>query len=163
MGYWVNMPQMTTRNIQTIVLIDDEVKLTKAWGQVLTQKGFNVREFQNGKRALECLARERADLVITDIYMDEMDGMEVLKALKESYPKIKTIVMSGGSQVVDLDCLTVAKMIGADRALSKPVELKALLNTISELDAELGEVRPRQGPLKSMATLKNPPDPQHRG
>jgi len=154
---------MTTRNIQTIVLIDDEVKLTKAWGQVLTQKGYSVREFQNGKRALEYVARERVDLVITDIYMDDMDGMEILKALKDSYPAVKSIVMSGGSQVVDLDCLTVAKMIGADRALSKPLELKSLLKTIGELDAELAEAQPRRGPLKSISTLKNPPDSDRAG
>jgi len=158
MGNWVNMMPMTNRNIRTIVLIDDEVKLTKAFEQLLVKNGFIVQAFQDGRRALEYIARERVELVITDIYMDNMDGMEVVRALKETFPAVKIIIMSGGSQVVDLDCLTVAKMIGADRALAKPVQIDALLNTISELDAELAVAQPPRSGLKSIAGLKNTPE-----
>jgi CheY-like chemotaxis protein len=85
-----------------------------------------------------------------------MDGMEIVRALKESFPAIKIIVMSGGSQVVDLDCLTVTKMIGADRALEKPVKIEALLETIKELDDEIAANQPQKGGLKSVADIKKP-------
>ncbi|MDR3456428.1 MAG: response regulator [Verrucomicrobiae bacterium] len=137
MAKWVNLMQTKTQNIRTIVVIDDDVWLAKALSQVLGQNHFIVHVFQSGWRALECLALERVDLVITDIYMDHMDGIEIVRKVKASFSKVKIIVMSGGSQVVDLDCLAVAKMIGADRALEKPVQIDGLLQAIRELDAEL--------------------------
>jgi two-component system response regulator GlrR len=152
------MIKMKTQNIRTIVVIDDEVKLTKVLGQLLAKNDFTVHTFEDGRRAMEFLARERADLVITDLYMDHMDGMEIVKTVKNSYPAIKIIVMSGGSQVVDMDCLTVAKMIGADRSLDKPVKLEVLLSTIRELDAELPPERPRPGGLKSISEINKDKD-----
>ena len=158
MGNRDNVMQKTTSNIRTIVLIDDDVWLAKAMEQVLGQNHFIVHVFDNGRRALEFMARERVELVITDIYMDHMDGIEIVRAAKESFPAIKIIAMSGGSAVVDLDCLTVAKMIGADRALTKPIKMPALLKVIGELDAELAVAQPRQGSLKSVAAIKDKPE-----
>jgi len=135
MYYWENM--IKTRNIRTIVLIDDDIRLAKALEQVLVKSGFIVHAFINGRWALEWLAQERAELVITDIYMEHMDGMEIMGAVKKSYPAVKIIAMSGGSQIVDLDCLSVAKQLGADRTLTKPIQMTALLAAINELDTEI--------------------------
>ncbi|HEV2694895.1 MAG TPA: response regulator [Verrucomicrobiae bacterium] len=141
-------------------MIDDEVRLTKALEQLLAKNGYAVQVFQDGRRALECLTRQSStqnsvDLVITDIYMDHMDGLEIIRALKESFPTVKIIVMSGGSELVELDCLSMAKLIGADRALAKPVQIDVLLKAINELEAELTVQRPLQERLKSIAALKN--------
>ena len=146
------MMQTTTRNIKTVVVIDDDVWLAKAIEQVLIQEGFSVHLFNNGRGALECLARESVDLVVTDIYMEQMDGMEIIRAVKESHPAVKIIVMSGGSQMVDMDCLTVAEMIGADRALAKPIKMARLLEVVAELDAKIG-TPPCPSRLKSVADL----------
>jgi len=125
------------RKIRTVLLIDDDVWLAGALQRVLVKNDFIVQVFNDGRLALEWLARERADLVITDIYMDHMDGMEVLKSLRDLFPKVKVIAMSGGSQVVDFDCLAIAKMLGAARTLPKPLQMDDLLSAINELEAEV--------------------------
>jgi len=131
---------MKTRVIQNILLIEDDVWLARALEQVLLKSGFAVRVFKNGKHALESLARERTDLVITDIYMEDMDGMEVIRAVKKSFPKVKIIAISGGSRVIDLDWLPMARLLGADRAFEKPIEMEDLLKAIDDLDAELAPI-----------------------
>ena len=78
------------------------------------------------------------DLVITDIYMDVMDGIETVTAVKKQFPHIKIIAMSGGSRLVNMDSLPLAKMLGADRTLAKPADISELLELIAELDKEMG-------------------------
>jgi CheY-like chemotaxis protein len=85
---------------------------------------------------LQALASESVDLVITDIFMAVMDGMETVAEVKKLYPQLKIIAMSGGSQFVVMDALPVAKVLGADRTLAKPMQFEALLALIAELDAE---------------------------
>lgn len=131
---WVYL--MKTRTIQNILLIEDDAWLARVLEQMLLKSDYTVRVFSSGRPALESLARERADLVITDIYMDDMDGMEILHAVKKAFPKIKIIAISGGSRVMDLDWLPMARLLGADRALEKPIEMPALLKVIENLDAE---------------------------
>jgi DNA-binding NtrC family response regulator len=130
---------MKLQNIKTVLLIDDDAWVAKGLQQVLQRHGFVVHTFNNGKHGLELLAKISADLVITDIFMDNMDGVEIVTALKKFHPKIKIIAMSGGSRMVPMDLLPVAKILGADRTLPKPVEMTALLNVIAELDAELAD------------------------
>lgn len=77
------------------------------------------------------------DLVITDIFMDEMDGIETVSALKKNFPQTKILAMSGGSNIIKMDCLPVAKILGADRTLPKPAAVPELLKLIAELDLEV--------------------------
>ncbi len=63
----------------------------------LERSGYQVHVTKNGREAFEWLTGSSADLVLTDIYMDVMDGMEIVALLKKNYPKIKIIAMSCGS------------------------------------------------------------------
>ena len=92
----------------------------------------------NGKLGLRWLETQPVDLVITDIYMDVMDGIETVTAVKKQFPHIKIIAMSGGSRLVNMDSLPLAKMLGADRTLAKPADISELLELIAELDKEMG-------------------------
>lgn len=148
---------MKLKKIRTVVLIDDDLSLGRALEKVLDKNGYVVRVFDNGRQALESLQKNSAELVVTDLYMEHMDGMEVVGAVKRNYPHIKIIAMSGGSRVVNMDALPVAKMLGADRTLAKPVEITVLLAAISELDAELAALPPGSDQPNNPASPKNRP------
>ena len=121
-----------------MLLIDDDPAVAGAWQTVLQRRGFQVHAVSNGKLGLRWLETQPVDLVITDIYMDVMDGIETVTAVKKQFPHIKIIAMSGGSRLVNMDSLPLAKMLGADRTLAKPADISELLELIAELDKEMG-------------------------
>lgn len=121
--------------IRTILIIDDEEALATAMQKLLHRHGFAVHTAANGNVGLNLLKTERVDLVITDIFMEEMEGLETILAIKREHPTILLVAMSGGSKVVGLDCLPLAKKLGADRLLRKPIAIQTLLDTIQELNS----------------------------
>ena len=127
---------MVLQRIQKVLLVDDDVPLARSVQQALERCGLIVHHAANGRAALQWLRQNPADLVITDIFMDEMDGMEVVTTLKKDFPGIQIIATSGGSRVVNLDCLPLAKALGANRVLPKPARVEVLLDLIAELDQE---------------------------
>jgi DNA-binding NtrC family response regulator len=125
------------RRIKNIVVVEDDVWLLDILKIVLSRQGFEVRAVSNGHEAIQMLEEKPAELVITDIFMEEMNGMDVVRIVKKQFPKTKIIAMSGGSPVVMMDSLSVAKKLGADRVLQKPADIPSLLNVVEELDAEI--------------------------
>jgi DNA-binding NtrC family response regulator len=128
---------MNCSNIKSVLLVDDDVLLARSLQGVFAKNGLVVHASKNGREAMNWLRTNSADLVITDIYMDEMDGMQLVQSLKQKFPAIKIIAMSGGSSVVALDCLPIAKVLGADRTFAKPTDMDKLLQAVEEIDAEM--------------------------
>lgn len=126
---------MNSGNIRSILVIDDDKALAGGLKTLLLRNGYAVHTAGNGKVGLDLLAVERVDLVITDIFMEEMEGLETILAVKRRYPGTRTIAMSGGSQIVGQDCLDMAQVLGADKVLRKPVDIHTLLGTIKELNS----------------------------
>ena len=81
---------------------------------------------------MEFLKKESPELVITDIIMEEMDGVEIIMETRENYPDIKIIVMSGSSKISSEDYLESALDLGVDRIFNKPLSLSYMLNAIEE-------------------------------
>jgi len=81
---------------------------------------------------MEFLKKESPELVITDIIMEEMDGVEIIMETRENYPDIKIIVMSGSSKISSEDYLESALDLGVDRIFNKPLPLSYMLNAIEE-------------------------------
>jgi CheY-like chemotaxis protein len=127
---------MKLGNIRSILIIDDDEALTGALKKLLLRNGYAVHTASNGKVGLEFLAIEQVDLVITDIFMEEMEGLETILAMKRQFPDIRTIAMSGGAQIVGRDCLDMAQVLGADKILRKPIIIHMLLDAISELSSQ---------------------------
>jgi len=126
---------MNTRHIRKILLIDDDTSVLNSLRRVLEDAGYTVQAVKNGRQGMQWLEQEKADLIITDIYMDVMDGLEIVTAVKKSHPGMKLIVMSGGSKLMSADVLPIAKALGANRTLQKPLDMDVLLAAIAELDA----------------------------
>lgn len=127
-----------TERLKNILLIDDDAAVAESLQLILQRSGLTVQTVSNGKLGLRWLEKHPVDLVITDIYMDVMDGIETVAAVKKRFPRIKIIAMSGGSHVVGMDSLPMAKLLGADRTITKPADIPKLLEIIVELDKELG-------------------------
>ncbi len=121
-------------NIRSILIIDDDEALAKGMQKLLRRHGFAAHTAANGSAGLNFLNAEPVDLVITDIFMEKMEGLETIVALKHQHPQILLVAMSGGSKVVGLDCLPLATKLGAHRLLRKPIAIRTLLDTIQELN-----------------------------
>ncbi|MCC6157569.1 MAG: response regulator [Deltaproteobacteria bacterium] len=115
-----------------IVVIDDEESIRTLLARILAHANHQVRTAANGKAGFRLLKDESADLVITDILMPEMDGLEVLMELRQLYPDLRFIAISGGGDHRVLTHLITAKRLGAVRTLSKPFEIDDLLHAVDE-------------------------------
>ena len=116
-----------------IILVEDDGDQRQALKLALELEGYTVREAANG-RAAEALLRERPPrFLITDIFMPETDGFELIEAVRQRSPQTKIIVVSGGGQRAKLDYLAAAELMGVDATLQKPFEIPKLLDTLAAL------------------------------
>ena len=74
-----------------------------------------------------------ADVLITDIFMPDSDGFELIATVRREYPETKIVVMSGGGQKLKRDYLSSAELIGVDATLQKPFEINDLLEVLKTL------------------------------
>jgi DNA-binding response OmpR family regulator len=116
-----------------ICLVEDDRPLRTVLARFLTQSGYEVVQAEHGRQALQVMELRPADLVITDMIMPEMDGVETIVALRREYPKVKIIAMSGGGLRSAEQYLQLAQMLGAQKTFSKPIIPQELLDTISGL------------------------------
>ncbi len=118
-----------------VLVVDDNPDTRSLVKLVLERAGFEAQVAADGQRALD-LQRERpADVLITDIFMPESDGIELIARFKSGFPQVKIIAMSGGGHVSKKDYLPVAKEIGADGVLQKPFAAETLVRMLRELVA----------------------------
>ena len=113
---------MTTSS-ETIVIIDDEKRMCESLSALLSGDGYQVRTFQSSVEASKAIRDSRVDLVITDIKMPDMDGLEILRTVKEIDSGIPVILMTGYGS---LDTAIEAIAKGAYDYLLKPVEFTYL-------------------------------------
>ena len=115
-----------------ILLIDDEENFRCVIKQVLVNAGFEVVEAANGAQGIRYFYEKPADMIITDIIMPEKEGIETIIELKNAFPNVKLIAMSGGGWYgTDID-FDMAKKLGA-KTLDKPFALQDLLDVVHEL------------------------------
>ena len=113
----------------TILCIDDEESVRMTCQFALEQAGYRVLTAENGKHGLRLLKHQAVDLILVDILMPDMDGLELIRLLHKTRPASKIIAMSGASGA--LDYLDTAKFRGAHDTLMKPVSLQELLDAVS--------------------------------
>jgi CheY-like chemotaxis protein len=132
------------RKIRTVLLIEDEEALARGMIGLLERHGFTVIFVKTGAEAIAIPLEHKVDLVITDIFMDGMDGLETLMHFKRTFPKIPVIAVSAGSDKLGVDCLRMAQHLGADRTFRKPILIAALLDAIRilEVDRPGGSINP---------------------
>ncbi len=114
----------------TILVIDDQEPIRGLLRRALEGANYEVLEASNGRLGLELYRERLAELVITDIFMPEMNGLEMMVELKRKFPEVKVIVMSGGLE--SEGALNVAKQLGARQTFRKPLDIETLLNAVRD-------------------------------
>lgn len=117
-----------------VLVIDDDPKVRSVVARFVELEGHTVVQAENGKEAISQLEGDPADLVISDIFMPEMDGIEVLIQLREHFPDAKLVAMSGGGAIAASHVLKTAKVLGAVAVLEKPFDLEDIRELLSDLD-----------------------------
>ncbi len=117
---------------QRILVVDDDAGVRDVIRSMLESAGYGVLLAENGKEAMKVLGKERADLILTDLVMPEQEGIETIKALRQNYPDVKVIAMSGA---FGGDYLRIASYLGAHATLSKPIQMEALLKLVRDVMA----------------------------
>src|SRR5262245_1629923 len=113
-----------------ILVIDDEEPVRAVLRQMLEKEGYKVEEAPDGAVGMSLLQDHPIDLVITDLFMPEKEGIETMREVRKSFPQVKIIAMSGGGRMAKLDFLPMAESFGAQRTLAKPFERKELLEAV---------------------------------
>ena len=108
-----------------ILIIDDDNQFREMLRQMIERDGYEVIEASDGKEGIALYRKNPTDLIITDLIMPEKDGIETIQELKKDFPEIKIIAISGGGRLGPNDYLQLAKMLGAQRTLTKP-EMKCV-------------------------------------
>ena len=117
-----------------ILLAEDELALSKAYAQVLIMQGYEVEQVYDGKEALEAANSGTYDLMIFDVMMPNMSGLEVLKALREAGNTTYVIMLTAMSE---LDDKVEGLEMGADEYLTKPIPLKELAARVRSLERRI--------------------------
>ena len=119
--------------MKRILVIDDNADVRQELSDLFSGVGFEVSAARDGKDGLKQMAARRFDLVVTDILMPGMEGLEFILALKKVQPEMKIIAISGGGRYKNMTFLDMAKKFGADRAFEKPLPIKELLADVVSL------------------------------
>ena len=116
-----------------ILIIDDQTAVRNSLRALLERAGYEVDDAGDGRAGLRLHAARPADVIITDLFMPDFDGIETILELRRAYPAVKIIVISGGDSTGRLDMRTQAQLLGAHRMFPKPLETQELLNAVREL------------------------------
>lgn len=106
----------------TVLLVDDDAGIRGALTKILGVLGHDVTAASNGREALAHLGAARYDVMVTDLLMPEMDGVETIIEVRKEIDDMPIIVMSGGGRTHAKHCLKMALGLGATRSVEKPVE-----------------------------------------
>jgi len=120
-----------------ILVIDDNEEIRRLLRQVLESAHHEVLEAGNGDEGLKCVDNQKVDLVITDVFMPEKDGLEILREMRKNHPGMNVIAMSGGGQFGNMDIMRTARSFGAFRVMAKPFNLNEMLQIVSAALAEI--------------------------
>jgi DNA-binding NtrC family response regulator len=111
----------------SILVVDDEANARNALSEILTEERYGVEMAADGFNALEKLGHFTPDVVLTDLKMPGMDGLELMKTIRANYPGISVIVMTAFG---DVDTATAVMAHGASEYLTKPVDIDELLGVL---------------------------------
>lgn len=131
-----------------ILVIDDEVPTLKMFGLLLEALGHAPVTAESGEEGLISFDRERPDVVLTDIKMPGIDGMDVLRALKEADPRIEVIVITGHG---DTELAIEALHLDATDFINKPVRREALEHALSRAEERIRLKRAKEEEIRLVA------------
>ena len=130
--------------MSTILVVDDEQGIREVLQDVLSDEGHRVIAVEDGFRALEILEEGTVDLVILDVWLPNMGGIDVLKRIRDGWPEIEVVVISGHANI---NMAVQAVKIGAFDFLEKPLSLEKTI-TVVENALKMEELKRENRTLK---------------
>ena len=130
--------------LRRLLIVDDEESIRTSLKEALSDEGYYVWTAQNGHEALNTLEKSDVQVILLDIWMQPLDGMEVLKKVKEKFPHVAVIMMSGHGSI---ETAVTATKLGAFDYVEKPLSLEKIivllnnLNQVLELEQENKRLR----------------------
>jgi CheY-like chemotaxis protein len=116
-----------------VLVVDDQPDFRRATIRLLERAGHTTTEAADGAEGLRQFAAGDVDLVVTDLFMPDMDGLEFMRELARRRPGTRVIAVSGGAFMDAASILEVASALGAVRTLSKPIDPPRFLALVEEV------------------------------
>lgn len=122
--------------MKRVLIVDDEAQM-RGLLEDLLEDDFEVTTASNGAEAMQRLQEGGTELVITDLVMPTMNGIDLVMAVRKQYPALKIIAISGGGGITGrFDYLPVANLVGAARVIRKPFALADMRAAVREVLAQ---------------------------
>ena len=125
---------MTEKPQKTILILDDEDIVLKRLKPALEKNGYSVETFSRSQQAFDRIMEKNFDIIITDLKMDGLDGMQFLTLVKEKSPKTEVIVITG---FATMETAKESFQKGVFDFLSKPFKIAEIIETVKKADAKL--------------------------
>jgi DNA-binding response OmpR family regulator len=117
----------------SLLLVEDTPELRELLARGLQHSGYVVTAADNGATALRALEAGTFDVIITDIVMPDMEGLELIRKIRKAHPGMAIIAISGGGHSISESYLELAARFGAERTLQKPFGVDALVAAVQEV------------------------------
>jgi UDP-3-O-[3-hydroxymyristoyl] N-acetylglucosamine deacetylase len=137
---------------KTILIVDDEDDVRESVREVLSDEGYHVVDTADSTLVRELIEREKPGLVLLDIWMPQIDGIELLKQIKSQNPEINVVMISGHGNI---HTAVTATKFGAFDFIEKPLSLDGLLLTVQRALNEMPAARARRGRAKNRRPAGN--------
>src|SRR5689334_61216 len=140
------MTQTSAKPVLELLLVDDDAELRSDMANYLSRQGHSVEQCCSGEQALELLERRSFDVVILDLMMPGLTGLDVLKELQARNAECEVVVLTGEATI---ETAVEAMKLGAREFLTKPISLKELDRLVRKAH-ETGELRKENEQLKAV-------------
>jgi CheY-like chemotaxis protein len=118
---------------RSILIVDDNADIRAFLKKALDTAGYSTQTAANGEEGLAAQRKQPADILITDIFMPETDGFELIDAMRREFPQVKIVVMSGGPKTPRRKYLSDAALMGVEITLQKPFDIETLMQALEAL------------------------------
>ena len=120
--------------LKKILVIDDDIQGNQMVCRILKNAGYEVRSAFDGVEGIKLFMKERSDLVITDLFMPEKEGLETIMELRQADKEVRIMAITGGAPNMNMaDLLDTAEMFGANALMAKPFHMETFLQRVKEL------------------------------
>ena len=113
---------------ETVLVVDDEERIRSSLRGILSDEGFRVVDTGNAPGVMDLIARESPAIVLLDVWMPDMDGIELLRRIKSEQPRVPVIMISGHANIQNA---VAATKLGAADFIQKPFSVSGLLASIA--------------------------------
>jgi len=116
-----------------VLVIDDDPQMRRTLRRLLSANDHDVLDAEDGREGIWMFRDQKPDLVITDLIMPGIEGIETIREIRRHTPDAKVIAISGGGMTQDPRFLRAAHKLGADVVMQKPVRMSDLMSAVNNL------------------------------